>query len=363
MKSVYILMLPLLFVSFIANAQSTEVFEDESAGATSFTDNGTTFNITSSEGFAVLELAGAGWNGTTVDNKFIDNTIGVNTSPAGASFTIRQNANQDFLVTDLYLFCSRINLTNHTGTLTITGRKNNSNVYSFTKSSGFSNTETFSPNNGFTYIDFATEGMSDYTDDPIDELVFSSTGNLDYMALDAFQWNNIILPVELTKFSGTSRNKNVHLSWETASEANNEGFQIEHSVDGIEWKNIGFKKGNGSTDLFSQYEFTHDSPTLESNYYRLKQLDFDGKFEYSAIINVSITADQEISISPNPTNGVIRLNKFSEGEIKIYDASGRILKELKISDQEINLSDLPNGILFIQVITKTQNTVKRILKE
>ena len=354
MKS--ILTLCLLFVSVIANAQSIEVFEDESVGASSFTDNGVTFNVTSSEGFDIYEFANGGWNGTTTDNRFIDNSVGA-TNNTGTSFTIKQSANQVFLVIDLYLFCSQKNLTNHSGTLTITGRKNNSDVYSITKNSGFSNTQTLLPNNGFTYIDFATEGMSNYSDDQIDELVFSSTGNLDYMALDAFQWNTIILPVELIKFSGIQRDKNVHLSWETASETNNHGFEIEHSIEGVEWQNIGFKIGEGSTSLFSQYDFIHEAPKTESNYYRLKQLDFDGKFEYSGIINVDFENNQEVVISPNPTTGIIRLNNFSEGKIKIYDTVGRLLKDLNISDQEINISDLPNGI-YPYVIIKVNSQQK-----
>ena len=77
MKSIYLLLLSsLLFVSTIANSQSTEVFEDESVGSSSFTDDGETFVITSSEGFDVNEFTNGGWNGTSIDHKFIDNTGG-----------------------------------------------------------------------------------------------------------------------------------------------------------------------------------------------------------------------------------------------------------------------------------------------
>ena len=61
--------------------------------------------------------------------------------------------------------------------------------FTITKSTGFSNVATLSPYNGFTYIDFETEGASDFSQTPIDELVFTSTSNLDYMALDAFTWD------------------------------------------------------------------------------------------------------------------------------------------------------------------------------
>ncbi len=174
-------------------AQTTETFEDESLNSTTFTDNSQTFTITSSTGetYDVFEVAGAGWNGTTADDKFIENTASPIPPGDGSSFTIAANGGTDFLVLDLYLFCATASLSSHTGNLTITGRKDGSQVFSFTKTSGFNNPTNLGVNNGFTFIDFATEGASDFTDDPIDELVFTSTNNLDYMALDAFRWNAI----------------------------------------------------------------------------------------------------------------------------------------------------------------------------
>lgn len=180
-------------------SQSTEDFETEAAGSTTFTDSGSTFTISSSTGEAynifnngyndagtIDNCAGCGWNGTSSDNKFIDNTGHLNGNNNGSSFTITSTS--EFVTKSLYLFCSTNTITAHTGSVTITGKRGGITQYSISKSSGFANPTTFTPNNGFTFIDFATEGAANYSNTIIDELVFTSTGNLDYMALDGFTW-------------------------------------------------------------------------------------------------------------------------------------------------------------------------------
>lgn len=198
--------------------------------------------------------------------------------------------------------------------------------------------------------------------DDVDKIVITAS-DLANLGIDDINWTLNPLPVELISFYAHKENDLLNLKWTTASEINNEKFEIEESNDSRKFQKIGEVKGNGTTTEQQKYSFKIKDPKNGISYYRLKQIDFDGKFEYSNIISVSITNHDEISISPNPTKGIIRLNNFSEGEIKIYDTSGKILKELKIRDQEIDISDLPKGILFVQLITKTKNTVKRILKE
>ena len=164
-------------------AQGTEVFETEATGTSTFSEGGKTFTVTNGPGetYDIYDLPGAGWNGTAPDNKFLDNSSGIGAFNDGSSFTINSSDASTFAVRQLYLFCSTNALANHSGTLTIEGKVGPTTVFTITKSAGFSNVATFSPNNGFTLIDFATETA-------INQLVISSTGNLDYMALDAFQW-------------------------------------------------------------------------------------------------------------------------------------------------------------------------------
>ena len=208
----------------IANAQtSTEVFEDDTVNSPSFTDSGTLFDVISSEGYNIFEhgfissgippstdtCLNCGWNGTAIDQKFIDNSgRGLdgnflhNGDNNGSGFTIATNDSSNIFVFDFYLFTSTNLTLNHTGSVSFTGRRNGLQVYTFTKNTGFSNVQSFTPNNGYTFINFATsEGAGDFTGIPIDELVISSTGNLDYMALDAFRWEGTLTPVELLNFS------------------------------------------------------------------------------------------------------------------------------------------------------------------
>ena len=183
-------------------AQSVEDFESEVAASTTFTDASQTFTISSTtgEGYNIFSDNfndngsfdvgnGLGWNGFAADNKFIDNNGNYNhNNMDGSSFTIATGGAQ-IGITSLYLYCSTRNFDMHSGSLTIAGYKGGIMQYSFTKTNGFNNPNNFETSNGFTFINFATEGASNFTQVKIDELVFTSTGNLDYMALDAFSWS------------------------------------------------------------------------------------------------------------------------------------------------------------------------------
>ena len=181
-------------ISFLS-AQTTEDFEDETIASSTFTSNGQLFNVTSTSGetYDIFNCAGCGWNGSTTDAQFIENSSGSNGTNNGSSFIVKTNDGTDINVSSLYIFCSTTGLANHTGSLTLTGNKDGLFVFSISKNSGFSNVSTLSPNNGFTFINFATDGSSDFSNTAIDELIFTSTGNLDYMALDAFTWKAHVL--------------------------------------------------------------------------------------------------------------------------------------------------------------------------
>ena len=182
-----------LFNVLPSYSQSTETFEDEVVGSNTFTDNGLTFNISSNnsdETYDIYNCTDCGWNGSTVDNQFIDNTSGVNGAGNGTNLIVKTNDGTDIKVSSFYVFCSNVSLQSFSSEyLTIEGKKDNNSVFTITKNSGFSNVETFSPNNGFTFIDLSTEGDVDNSNTPIDELVFTGTQQLDYISLDTFVWS------------------------------------------------------------------------------------------------------------------------------------------------------------------------------
>jgi Secretion system C-terminal sorting domain len=173
------------------------------------------------------------------------------------------------------------------------------------------------------------------------------------------------LPVELSRFSGKEEAGEVFLFWQTASESNNDYFQIEHSLDGRTFQPIGKVWGNGSTSEKQEYSFVHTQPEQGLNYYRLKQVDFDGKYEYSKIININIEFD-DVFIQPNPTTGVVEIKglNLEQASLKITDGMGRLIQTNKLSEyQTINLSDHAKGIYFFIIQTARRTIVKRIIVE
>jgi hypothetical protein len=117
-------------------------------------------------------------------------------------------------------------------------------------------------------------------------------------------WNAIV-PVELTSFSGSVNNKNVNLSWTTATEINNQGFDIERKSSNTTWQTIGFVNGRGTTTEQQQYSYLDKNLTEGKYSYRLKQIDFNGSYEYSNIIEAIVITPSKFELSqnyPNPFN-------------------------------------------------------------
>ncbi|WP_157814062.1 T9SS type A sorting domain-containing protein [Olleya sp. Bg11-27] len=190
----FVVFLFLSCLSLKASAQTTEAFEDESVNATTFSDNGQSFTIENGSGeisYDIETYAGGGWNGTFADNIFIDNSAGSPALGDGSSFTIKTTDGTDITLKSFYLFVSRRNLSDPnppTTTLTFTGKKDGITVFSIIKSSGIVNAPSLTPNNGFTFINFSTEGGSDNSNTNVDEILISATNDADYLALDAFTW-------------------------------------------------------------------------------------------------------------------------------------------------------------------------------
>lgn len=142
-----------------------------------------------------------------------------------------------------------------------------------------------------------------------------------------------ILPVELSSFKGNSVEAGISLEWITDSEVNNEGFEVEFSVDARSFEKVAFITGNGTTNQTQSYEFMHKTNRPGSLYYRLKQMDFDGAFEYSDVIEVmrEKTNDGNIVIFPNPAKEAFTITVSNpnrlNSSVKVTDLLGKVVFE------------------------------------
>jgi hypothetical protein len=109
------------------------------------------------------------------------------------------------------------------------------------------------------------------------------------------------LPVEITSFNAIAQNNKVMLNWITGSELNNQYFEIEKSNNGNQYEPIGRVAGKGTTSQTNSYSFTDHAPLAMINYYRLKQVDIDNRYKYSAVVTIKLDGKlkKSINIFPN----------------------------------------------------------------
>lgn len=160
-------------------------------------------------------------------------------------------------------------------------------------------------------------------------------------------------PVEMTRFDAQKTTQNeVQLTWETASEHDNDYFTVERSGNGIDFTPIGKVKGNGSTDEARQFGFLDKKPVAGVNYYRLQQVDLDGAAMYSDVANVEIVTTS-FYIVPNPTTDRIRIQGVTERttQVRVFDALGNLVRLATgtAASAPIDLSGCATGMYFVEI--------------
>ncbi len=207
--------------------------------------------------------------------------------------------------------------------------------------------KTGSPNDNSPYITILTTGLDTlYYEDTDVDLNQNYTYRINSLVMgtnsqfgnEATAYVPEVVPVELTSFTASVSGSNVTLNWSTATEKNNSGFEVQRqagsgqsSVGKNEWETIGFVAGKGTTTEISNYSFvdklnqTHNHTLL----YRLKQIDFDGSFEYSNIIEVELGLPTQFILEqnyPNPFNPVTTIRWYSpvgsHQVLKVFDVLG-----------------------------------------
>ncbi len=170
------------------------------------------------------------------------------------------------------------------------------------------------------------------------------------------------LPATLTSFDAIKQNSKTLLQWSTAGEQNNKGFEIERSTDSRNWGSIGFvssKATGGSSSTQLSYSFVDNTPASGRNFYRLKQTDFDGKYEYSHIRQVSFN-NRKINIYPNPAKTFITVTGLSGNEtINLCDITGKTLNTIPVADRTttITLENLVAGMYMLKILIPNEKTI------
>lgn len=179
-----------------------------------------------------------------------------------------------------------------------------------------------------------------------------------------------VLPVKWLSFDAAPKKKTAVLNWATAQEVNNKHFEIERSEDGKRFTQTGVIEGAGNSSHINNYTYT-DYPSSAKGvvYYRLKQVDLNGDFEYSAIRVVEFTSSIQASIFPNPNKDGLFTIDFNglQGDktIAVYDLSGRLIQQQHSNaGSEVITIDKPvTGIYLVKVISGSEVSISKLIIE
>lgn len=242
-------------------------------------------------------------------------------------------------------------------------------VGSTTMSGGSNTTPTFTGclATGGTASTFIIEIDTDRKDECIDVVVtFTPNGGTPGPTCEQL---SAALPIELISFDAKIKNDIVSLKWSTASEIDNDYFEIQHSTDGRVFNSIDKMKGQGTTFEQQNYSFEHKNPSDGPNYYRLKQIDFDEKFDYSNIVSIDYRKSNSWRLFPTQSNDGITVdwsNNFSAEAISIYNINGKMIHfetiDTDIQQKYISTQNFPSGTYFLKMQSGRSVSTKRFYK-
>lgn len=227
------------------------------------------------------------------------------------------------------------------------------------------------PNNDTYYSDADSDGLVDLFDPDAGGVQYGGVSEIPDNDMNGVpnQLDNldvITLPVELLSFDGRQIENRILLTWQTASELNNERFEVEKSSDGENFRKIGKVNGSGTSSQQNDYQFLDQNPLDGANYYRLLQVDFDGHYEFSETIVVAAKMNQlVVNIFPNPTSDHFSMRLSRNVDVlvvRLSNISGSLIfekrfSEVGMSEASIDVKGLANGVyvLSITVNGETEN--------
>lgn len=200
-------------------------------------------------------------------------------------------------------------------------------------------------------------------------ILMLSNGFAKYVPFD-----NSILAVNFTSFKALLINRQVQLTWQTTNEINNTGFDIERSNDNMQFSKLAFEPAVNKNQQVNNYSFVDNNPFDGDNFYRLKQIDNDGKFTYSIINKIELREASSLQIYPNPAvtqaNIQFQLSHPSHTIIVMYDINGREVKAILNTNLEqgvhtlsVSTTNLTKGIYFIKLSTDKGTESRKLIVE
>ncbi len=159
-------------------------------------------------------------------------------------------------------------------------------------------------------------------------------------------WKGAPLPVTLSDFTVSKRGNSSVLNWKTSSELNNKGFAVERSANGADWVQLQFVNSNGNSNTTKQYSIVDNSPLQGTNYYRLKQIDFDGKLTYSSTVTVKFSGTGVVGFSfyPNPAKNKITVSletiESKTASLQLINTDGKAVRNVVLNKQLSNTNVL-----------------------
>ncbi len=236
------------------------------------------------------------------------------------------------------------------------------NTFSGNKDLTFHDTHDFAPGDAPIYYVRAVYAQTN-----------KNTGHVFSPISNRFDFSNSPLPIELLYFKATPASGQVVLEWATATEINNEYFTIERSIDGVNWDVISFETGAGNSNYTLNYSFTDEFPAEGVSYYRLKQTDFDGKFEYFDPAAVELKNSEMATEIVNVRVSSGRLyvtyrNESAGSKMVVADLRGRVLVHTETDrsgyNQEIEV-ELPGNytgeMLMVRLFSAEKSDERSIL--
>ncbi len=184
------------------------------------------------------------------------------------------------------------------------------------------------------------------------------------------------LPVKLIELKAQGvNNEYIQLNWATAAEINNAGFEVQRSIDGLEYAAIGFVQGSGNSAELNRYTFNDKNVATNTRYYyRLQQVDFDGSAELSNIVSAALTTKQNIKwmhLAPNPAEQasslIVNAGNETVGELSVSGLKGEIIwsKEVRLynglNNLELDLKGFASGIYIVNLTTTAEGYSKRLV--